>query len=63
MGISWIESYNMPVWQRRWLIKRLNKEIKDSNGETKAPQHNTPNTREMQGRQRSQVPARLRRFT
>ena len=70
MGFSYLEGYNIPVWQRRWFIIRLQEEIKKTNeankgqgAPTKAPQHNTPDMRAMMGRQRSMVPAKLRRFT
>jgi len=69
-GFTYTEAYNIPVWQRIWFIKRLNKEIKranDANGgngaATRAAHHNTPDAREMMGRQRAMVPANLRRFT
>jgi len=68
MGFSYIEAYNIPVWQRRWFIERLQKEIKRSaeQGEaqpTHAAHQNTPDARAMMGRYRSMVPAKLRRFT
>ena len=70
MGFSYVECYNLPIWQRIWFIHRLNEEIKKSNkanggdgAATRAAHHNTPDAREMMGRQRSQVPANLRRFT
>jgi hypothetical protein len=70
MGFSYIECYNMPIWQRVWFIQRLNTEIERANkangGEgapTRAAHHNTPEAREMMGRARSHVPAKLRRFT
>jgi hypothetical protein len=53
-----------------WFIERINKEIKESNkkndGEgaaSRAAHHNDPNVRAMMGRNRAQVPAKLRRFT
>ncbi|OUU74589.1 MAG: hypothetical protein CBC29_07365 [Methylococcaceae bacterium TMED69] len=66
MGFSFVECYNIPIWQRRWFITRLNEEIKksrDGDGATRAAHQNDAGTREMMGRQRSQVPAKLRRFT
>lgn len=69
MGFTYVEAYNIPVWQRIWFIKRLNKEIKASRSEngdyqaTRAAHQNTPEAREMMGRHRNQVPANLRRFT
>ena len=69
MGFTYVECYNIPVWQRRWFIDRMNQEIKrtqDKDGNqqpTRAAHHNDPNTRAMMGRYRSMVPANLRRFT
>jgi hypothetical protein len=57
----------MPVAYKRWLIERIVKEINkggdDEPPPTKALHQNTPEVRAMQGRQRAQVPSRLRRFT
>ena len=70
MGFTCKEGYNIPIWQRRWFIDRLNKEIKKyqekNNGEsppTRAAHDNSPDIRAMMGRQRDMVPANLRRFT
>jgi len=63
MGFSWIECYNIPIWQRMWFIHRLNKEIKDSQNGGRSAHHNTGEARELMGRQRGNVPAKLRRFT
>jgi len=69
MGFTYVECYNIPIWQRRWFIDRMNKEIKrqtDDKGNapaTRAAHHNTPDARAMMGRYRSMVPANLRRFT
>ena len=65
MGFTYIEAYNVPVWIRHWMIKRLNDEIKRANGKqsTHAAHQNTADARSMMGRHRSQVPANLRRFT
>ncbi len=67
MGFSYVEGYNIPIWQRIWFIERLNKEIKQANeaqsGGSRAHHANSPDARAMQGRARSQVPAKLRRFT
>ena len=54
---------------RKWFIDRIQKEIKRSQeggGEpqpTRAMHQNDAETRAMMGRMRSQVPAKLRRFT
>lgn len=62
MGFSFIECYNIPIWQRIWFIERLNTEIKKANG-SRAAHDNDAETRAMQGRHRQQPPAKLRRFT
>ena len=70
MGFTYIECYNIPVWQRIWFITRLNEEIAKANkanggdgASTRAAHHNTPDARELMGRHRNMVPANLRRFT
>ena len=70
MGFTYVEAYNIPVWQRNWFIARINTEFKranDKNGgqgaESRAAHMNTPEARQLQGRARHQVPANLRRFT
>ena len=63
MGFTYGECYNIPIYQRRWFMRRLNTEIKNSQGQNKGATANEPSSRAMQGRGRSQVPANLRRFT
>ena len=67
MGFTYSEAYHLPVWQRYWFIERINKELKSAQdaevSQTRAAQHNDPQTRAMQGITRSNPPARLRRFT
>ena len=67
MGFTYTEAYQLPVWQRIWFIERTNKEIKDSSkdgqAQSRAAHMNSPDARAMMGRARSQVPAKLRRFT
>ncbi len=70
MGFTYIEAYNIPVWQRNWFIARINKEFKNANernkgqgAESRAAHMNSPEARQLQGRARHQVPANLRRFT
>jgi hypothetical protein len=67
VGFSYVECYNIPVWQRRWFLERLNKEIKRANdqqsGASRAAHDNSPDARAMAGRARAQVPSKLRRFT
>ena len=63
MGFSYDEAYNLPIWQREWFIKRINKEVKAAQGQSRAAHDNTPDTQSIMGRSRSQVPSKLRRFT
>jgi hypothetical protein len=63
MGFSYHECMQLPIYKRRWFINRLNDEITKSQGQSKGAQQNEPSTRAMMGRARSQVPAKLRRFT
>lgn len=70
VGFSYVEAYNIPVWQRIWFIQRLNKEIKQANARnngqgsaTRGADTNGAEARSMMGRARAQVPAKLRRFT
>jgi len=64
-GFTYRGAYTLPVWQRLWFIKRIQKEIKDSGkeGEQQSRGYQHPEARAMMGRARSQVPSRLRRFT
>lgn len=65
--MSWADANSIPVAYKRWLIERVSKELKQTsdNGQTatKAIEGNRPNVRAAQGRQRTDVPARLRRFS
>ena len=70
MGFSYVEGYNIAIWQRRWFIERIQKEIKKSSEQndgqpspTHAMHQNTPDARAMMARHRAMVPAKLRRFT
>jgi hypothetical protein len=63
MGFSYIEVYNIPIWQRIWFIQRLNKELKKSGGDSKAAHANSAEARALSGKHRAQVPSKLRRFT
>ena len=67
MGFTYSECYRLPVWQRQWFIERLNTEIKRSNdkgaNQSRALHDNTTDQRQLMGRGRDQVPAKLRRFT
>lgn len=66
--MSWSDYLIFPVAYRRWLIQRINKEIKEyaergNNIPSKAAHHNTPDLRSLTGKARHMVPAKLRRFT
>ena len=67
MGFTYLEAYHLPVWQRIWFLKRINKELKESSKKdataSRALQNNTSDARAMQGMHRAQVPAKLRRFS
>jgi len=63
MGFSFVECYNISIWQRVWFIERLSKEIKESGDASRAAHANSPDVRGMQGRHRGSPPAKLRRFT
>ena len=67
MGFTYFEAYSIPTWQRVWFIERINKEIERTTAvddtASKALHHNSADLRSLQNRGRSQVPARLRRFT
>jgi hypothetical protein len=66
-GFSYTEVMHLPLAYRTFFIKRILKEINQSSeqGQTqsRATHMNTPDVRSMQNRSRSQVPAKLRRFT
>jgi hypothetical protein len=67
-GMDWKDYYKFPISYRKWLIERINQEIKtaaeNQNGQTsKGVHNNTPDIRELTGKQRSMVPAKLQRFT
>jgi hypothetical protein len=67
MGFSYIEAYNLAIWQRMWFLDRINKEIKQANdkqgGNSRAAHANSSEARAMMGRSRPSVPSKLRRFT
>jgi hypothetical protein len=67
-GFLYGEAYNLPISYRKWFIERIGKEFeksKEKGGDvpSRAAHQNTPDVRSLQGRARSQVPSRLRRFT
>jgi hypothetical protein len=67
LGFSYFECMNLPIWQRNWFIERVNQEFKrakESNSDvSKAAHDNTPDMRALTGKNRADVPAKLRRFT
>ena len=67
MGFTYLEAYMLPVWQRVWFLERINTELKRANkneqSASRALHQNSSETRQLQGRQRGDVPAKLRRFT
>ena len=62
MGFSYWECYNIPIQYRIWFIKRLQKELKNSE-DSRAAHANTPDQRALMGKHNANAPARLRRFT
>jgi len=63
MGFSYGEAMSLPIWQRKWFVERMLEEIKNSGGQSRAPDSNAADTRAMTGKHRDQVPAKHRRFT
>lgn len=57
----------MPVFYKRWFIERISRELNRTgeSGQTqsRAAHQNSPEVRQLMGRDRDQVPSRLRRFT
>ena len=67
-GMDWNTYYNYPVAYKRWLIKRIETEISRSQEAkndipSRAMHHNTPDMRALTGKTRTNVPAKLQRFT
>lgn len=68
-GMSWETYYNFPVAYKKWLIKRIEKEIKRTNETSddipsKALQHNTTDIRNMTGKTKPVMSsARMQRFS
>ena len=61
MGFTYRGAYVLPIYQRKWFINRLAKEIKETN-QSKASQSD-PSYNALSGKNRSQIPSRLRRFS
>jgi hypothetical protein len=67
-GMDWNTYYNFPIAYKRWLIKRIEKEIQQAHKQgndipSKAMHQNTPDARAWTGKTRSTVPSKLTRFT
>jgi len=67
-GFQYSDTASLPVAYKRWFIERINRELSKGNGNnggaaTRALHSDTPEMRQLQGRDRPQAPARLRRFT
>lgn len=67
-GMDWKTYYNFPISYRRWVIRRLNKELnaKQEAGEQQMPsrgaQHNDPGLRQLMGKHHPHAPPKLRKF-
>ncbi len=64
MGFTYSDAYALPVYRRRWFIKRFIKEVspKDKEpGPTRAAHLQTPETRALNGAHRTFSPNRLNR--
>jgi hypothetical protein len=66
-GFSYTEAQKLPLPYRKWFIERIGKEFKkaaEANGNaSRAPHDNTAEMRALQGRSRTNVPAKMTRFT
>jgi len=65
--MDWNTYYNYPVAYKKWLIKRIDKEIEKAHKAqndipTKGAHHNSPGMRSMTGKAHPNAPAKLRRF-
>lgn len=60
VGFSYRDAYRLPIFQRKWFIERVIREIKETNS-SKA--HSSAEENTLRGKMRSQAPANLRRFT
>ena len=65
MGFTYHDAYSLPIFKRRWFIKRFIKEVnpkdKDQPGPTRASHLQTPETRALTGAHRTFSPNRLNR--
>lgn len=66
-GFSYSDAYRLPIQYRIWFVQRINEEFRRANekgdGASRGAHHNSPDVRQLQGRDREFVPANLRRFT
>jgi hypothetical protein len=67
-GFLYKEAYNLPVSYKRWFVERIVKEINRSTSEggssqSRALHQNSPDVRALEGKARTHMPSRLRRFT
>lgn len=64
LGFTYADAISLPVTYKRWFIQRIVKERSESaeTGQTssRTMQANDPHVRAMQGKHRTDVPARLR---
>ena len=63
MGFTYNEAMSLPVWQRKWFLDRMIRELQESRGASRAAHDNDAARRQLMGAHRSEVPAKLRRFT
>lgn len=63
MGFTYNEAMSLPVWQRKWFLDRMIRELQESRGASRAAHDNDAGRRQLMGMHRNQVPAKLRRFT
>jgi len=63
MGFTYREAYDLPIWQRKWFIDRIQQEITNTQN-SRAATDNSADQRALRGVHRQNaVPAKLRRFT
>lgn len=66
MGFTYHDAYHLPIFKRRWFIKRFIKEVSQKNDDSKPPpvratHLQTPETRALTGAHRTFSPNRLNR--
>jgi len=66
--MSWETFYDFPISYRRWIMKRLNKELREAQEAGQQPmpskgaQHNDPALRQAMGNPHPHAPHSLKRF-